>query len=107
MYREAKMGFKEIPHSADWAMRVWAEDLAGLLAESARGLNALAGVQISPDVLAKRTLELDGADDESLLVSFLSELIYIQEQENLAFDRFSIQIIGRRLVAEMSGGRIV
>ena len=27
------MGFEEIPHTADWSIRVWADDLAGLLAE--------------------------------------------------------------------------
>ncbi len=41
------MGYEEIPHTADWSIRVWAEDLAGLLAESARGMNWLAGARVS------------------------------------------------------------
>jgi SHS2 domain-containing protein len=41
------MGYEEIPHTADWSIRVWAEDMPGLLAESARGMNWLAGVKLA------------------------------------------------------------
>ena len=97
------MGFKEIPHTADWSIRVWAEDLPGLLAESARGMNWLAGAELAESPQERRTYEIEGPDGESMLVSFLTELVYYAEQENLGFDDFDIRIKNGRLKAEMGG----
>ncbi len=100
------MGFQEIQHTADWSMRVWADDLASLFAESARGMNFLAGVKLDNQNRVKRQFEAEGPDVESLLVAFLSELVYYQEQENLAFDIFTINV-GKNLRAKMEGARII
>ena len=97
------MGFEEIPHTADWSIRVWADDLAGLLAESARGMNWLAGMELAESPREKRTFEAEGPDGESLLVAFLSELVYYAEQENMGFDNFVIEIKHDRLKVEMEG----
>ncbi len=85
-------GFEEIPHTADWAMSVWAVDLPGLFIEAARGMNALSGVQSGKGPRTRQTFTADAPDPESLLVAFLSELIYTVEQERLVFDEFAIQI---------------
>lgn len=97
------MPFEEIPHTADWALRVWADDLAGLLAESARGMNWLAGAQLADQPRVKRIFETEEPDGESLLVAFLSELVYYAEQENMGFDDFDIQIKNDRLKVELAG----
>ena len=97
------MGFEEIPHTADWALRVWAEDLPGLLAEAARGMNWLAGAELSDGPRRKITFETKSADAESLLVAFLSELVYYAEQENRGFDEFDIRIFDFRLSATLQG----
>ena len=99
--------FEEIPHTADWAMRVTAPDLAGLFAESARGMNALMGIKLAPAPKTHRTINLSAPDVESLLVAFLSELVYTAEQEHLAFDDFEIQVNGQTLQASMDGALIV
>ena len=108
------MGFEEISHTADWSVRVWAEDLPSLFAESARAMNALAGVETATSLVlnhaegprVKRVFESNGPDAESLLVAFLSELVYCQEQENLAFDKFDIQINAEKISASMEGAAI-
>ncbi len=82
------MGFEEISHTADWSARVWAEDLPSLFVEAARAMNSLSGTVIGTGPRVTRTFEAEGPDVESLLVAFLSELVYYQEQENLAFDVF-------------------
>jgi SHS2 domain-containing protein len=97
------MGFKEIPHTADWSLRVWADDLAGLLAESARGMNWLAAVELADSPREKRTFEAEGLDSESLLVAFLSELVYYAEQDNMGFDDFEITLKNDRLKVKMGG----
>ena len=99
-------GFEEIPHTADWAMRVWASDLPSLFAEAARGMNTLMGARPAPGLRVKRTLEIEGPDQESLLVAFLSELLYIQEQEHLVFDKFGIQVSEKGISADLEGASL-
>ena len=101
------MGFEEISHTADWSVRVWADDLPSLFAESARAMNALAGTVTGPGPRLKRTFESEAPDPESLLVAFLSELVYYQEQENLAFKVFDIQLRDGGISMNMEGAPIV
>lgn len=101
------MPFEEISHTADWSLRVWADDLAGLLAESARGMYALANAEPAEGPRVKRELTLDAVDAESLLVAFLEELLYLSESEKLIFDTFSeTKIEGFKLKIEMEGAII-
>lgn len=97
------MGYEEIPHTADWALRAWAPDLPGLLAECARGMNWLSGAELARGPAQRRTFQVQGPDRESLLVAFLSELAYLAEQEGFAFDRFDIRLKGDRLEVDMQG----
>jgi SHS2 domain-containing protein len=99
-------GHEEIPHTADWALRVWAEDLPSLFEEAARGMDELAGRELEPAPRVSRSLELETGDEESLLVAFLSELLYLQEQEHLGFDVYQIEIQAMQLKAQMEGARL-
>jgi SHS2 domain-containing protein len=100
------MGFEEIPHTADWAVRVWADDLPGLLCESARAMNALSGIVLAPHPRIEKIVELEAEDDEARLVALLSELIYRQELEHLAFDEFDISLQNTRMSVRMHGAPI-
>jgi SHS2 domain-containing protein len=97
------MGFEEIPHTADWSIRVWADDLEMLLSESAQGMYWLAGTKLADEPRLTQTFEAEEPDDESFLVAFLSELVYYAEQENLGFDDFDIQVNNGRLKVELGG----
>ena len=101
------MGVEEIPHTADWSIRIWADDLPGLLAESALGMNWLAGAKLADDPRIKKIFEAEEPDGESLLVAFLSELVYYAEQENLGFDDFVIEIKNDTLKVEMQGAPLI
>ena len=101
------MGFEELPHTADWSLRVWAKSLPALFAEAARGMYALSGANQAEGPKVKRTFEAEATDAESLLVAFLSELVYAVEQEHLIFDEFDIQVKGIKLKVEMSGAPIL
>jgi SHS2 domain-containing protein len=100
------MGFEEVSHTADWSARVWAPDLPTLFKEAARAMNSLAGTVIGTNERVSRTLEVEGPDPESLLVAFLSELVYYQEQENLTFDHFDLRVAGQWLKVAMEGAQI-
>ncbi|HEU4745145.1 MAG TPA: archease [Anaerolineales bacterium] len=100
------MGFEEVSHTADWSARVWAPDLPSLFKEAARAMNSLSGTVIGTGERVSKTLEVEGPDVESLLVAFLSELVYYQEQENLTFDVFDLRIAGQWLKVAMEGAEI-
>jgi SHS2 domain-containing protein len=100
------MGFEEIPHTADWAVRVWAADIPGLLAESAHAMNTLAGVITAAAPRLERIFDFEASDPEGVLVYFLSELLFLEEQDNLAFDAFDIVLAGGRVHVRMEGAPI-
>ena len=100
------MGFEEVSHTADWSARVWAPDVPTLFKEAARAMNSLSGTVIGTNGRVSRALEVEGPDLESLLVAFLSELVYYQEQENLTFDDFDLRVAGQWLKVAMEGAQI-
>lgn len=100
------MPFEEIHHTADWSIRVWAKDLPTLFSEAAFGLFAISGITLSETPGVNKEIEIHAPDPESLLVAFLSELIYYAEQENLAFNKITVEIKGGQLVASMTGAPI-
>ena len=100
------MGFEEISHTADWSAHIWADDLPSLFKEAARAMNALSGTVVGKEARVAGRFDTEGPDTESLLVAFLSELLYLQEQEELAFDRFDVRVAGQWLKVEMEGARI-
>ncbi len=97
------MPFEEIQHTADWALRIWAGSLPELFAEAARGMNAISGTQPAPGPSVRRTLETRAPDAESLLVAFLSELVYAAEQDHLVFNAFEIELQENKLKVSMVG----
>jgi len=86
------MPFEELFHTADWSLRVWAADMTNLFVETARGMNALTGFKLAEKPRVRRTFTASAPDAESLLVSFLSELVYFAEQDLLAFDHFTLNL---------------
>lgn len=96
-------GFREIEHTADWALEVWAADLEMLFAQAAAGMYWLMQTSLSGGPRVERALELEAPDVETLLVSFLSDLLYLGETEGLAFDQFDVHLHERSLHALVHG----
>jgi len=86
-----KQGYIEIEHTADWAMHVWAPDLVSLLAQAAIGMYALSQTHLAEDSRLTRKFEIPYQDCESLVVDFLSELLFYGEDEGIGFDSFNIE----------------
>jgi SHS2 domain-containing protein len=99
-------GFREIEHTADWELEVWAPDILALLEQAARGMYALSGTYLEHDAFQTRVLRLPAGDPERLLVSFLSELLWIGEQEGLAFTEFQLKLENDQLLARLKGAPI-
>jgi len=98
-------GFEERPHTADWALDVWALDLPMLFVEAAKGMYALMGVSLGTD-RHHTHLSLSEPDHEALLVSFLSELLFLNESDHLGFDYFQMVFAGSELEVDLQGAAI-
>jgi SHS2 domain-containing protein len=104
---QPEIGFREHSHTADWELEVWAPNLPSLLEQAAHGMYAISGVQLEPGVFQDRTITLQAADAESLLVRFLSELLWLEQDQQLAFDHISIFVNDDyHLSAELHGSTI-
>lgn len=90
-------GYKELSHTADWAVCVWADDLEGLYSTAADAMTALMGIQAGGSSLVSRSFHLQAEDAESLLVAYLSELLYIMELEQLTPARQELKVEARNL----------
>ena len=88
------MGFEEIEHTADHALKVYGKNLKELFISAAQGMTSLMLADISgvSGEIAK-TIKIETIDTESLLVEWLSELAYWAEAEMLVFSTFNIHTI--------------
>lgn len=103
MMDRQQAGFREVEHTADWELQVWAPNLASLLEQAARGMYTLARARLKDGPRQAVSLQVSGLDAESLLVAFLAELLYISEQNGLGFDQFQLELSGYELRAELQG----
>lgn len=99
----SEAGFREVDHTADWALEVWAPTLEGLLEQAARGMYALSRARLAPSPRVRRTFTLPYEDPETLLVDFLNHLLYLGEVEGLGFDTFHLRLEGETLHADLEG----
>jgi SHS2 domain-containing protein len=96
-------GYEEVEHMADWALRVWAPNLSVLFCQAAAGMYALMGVEKHQTKPIQQTLYLEAVDMETLLVSFLSELLYRFEADGLSFNSIELDVQPFFLRAKLEG----
>ena len=99
-------GYRELEHTADWELEIWAPDFSTLLTQAAKGMYSLTDTELNPNDRQTKHIELRAPDQETLLVDFLTELLWLGESEGLAFDTFSISLHDSTLEAELTGAPI-
>jgi len=103
---DENIGYREIEHTADWELHVWAPDLASLLIAAAKGMYELSHTELASGPRQPREFELPFWDRESLMVDFLSELLFFGEDENIAFDAYQLDFDRNHLKVRASGAPI-
>jgi SHS2 domain-containing protein len=113
--------FEEIEHTADLAIKVWGSDIPDLFANAAYGMSCLLAEAVEEEDLeeealeeealeeeadtVRKTIELAAHDVETLLVDWLSELLFLGEQEDVVLTRIDeLHVSGNRLRAIVRGG---
>ncbi|MDD3934592.1 MAG: archease [Methanoculleus sp.] len=96
------MSFEELDHTADVLMRVRGATITEVFSDAGR---ALFHVMYGPceDRGIERQISLAAEDLESLLIDYLSELLFITDVENIVFCTFDVDIQGTRLSAVIRG----
>lgn len=107
MRSTSETGFHEIAHTADWELEVWAPDLLSLLEQAALGMYQLCGAEIGAGARVAHKIELEFNEPETLLVDFLTELIFLSETEQLVFDEFRMEINNNHLTADLVGSTYI
>jgi SHS2 domain-containing protein len=101
------MGFEEVEHTADKALRIFGVDLKELVISAAQGMTRIIAGSLSEiSTEIEKSIDLQALDAESLLVEWLNELAYWAETEMLVFKEFQIsELSTTRLRATVAGGK--
>jgi SHS2 domain-containing protein len=97
-------GFTEIEHTADVSLLVWGQDLTELFVNSANGLACLISDPATVDQVIETSFDLEGYDAETLLVTWLGELLYLYERDGSIFTSFSVAVTPTHLQGTARGG---
>jgi len=90
--------YKIIEHTADVGIEARGKNLEEAFEEAARGMFSIITDGGKIDSKVERRVEIPSEDDEEmLLVDWLSELLYINDVENLVFGDFDVKI-GKKLI---------
>jgi len=99
--------FEEIEHTADIAIRVLGRDLAELFANAAYGMACQLADADGVDLTVESSFELEAYDAETLLVTWLGELLYLGERDECVFTEFDIlEATPTRLRVIVRGGAV-
>jgi len=85
--------YEEIEHTADWALRVRGRNLTDLFSNAACGMLSLLAIEPVPGKAESRSFALKAEDTETLLVSWLEELLYPLEVEGAVVVDFQVEVL--------------
>ena len=86
--------FEVINHTADIGVVAYGANLSQAFTNAARALFSLITEPESVEETLSWDIELEAPDEESLLVEWLNELIYLFDTEHILFRRFEIRELG-------------
>lgn len=99
--------FEIVDHTADVGIIAYGVDISQAFANAARALFSLITELDDVEEFLHRDIELTAPDEESLLVAWLNQLIYLFDTENILFKRFDvIKLNNRRLKARGYGEKV-
>lgn len=92
-------GFEEVDHTADVCLRIWGKTQEDLFRVALQGLYHSSQVTFDQEIVnGIYKKQIEEIDDESLLVSFLSECNHLMQYENSYLIPISIRISQGQLI---------
>ncbi len=99
--------FEIVDHTADVGIIAYGADIKQAFANAARALFSLITELDEVAEVLHRDIELIAPNEESLLVEWLNELIYLFDPENIIFKRFDITELNNTQLKARSYGEKV
>ncbi len=99
--------FEIIEHTADVGIKAYGANMKEAFANAAGGLFSLITELDDVEEVEYRDVEVTAPDQESLLVEWLNELIYLFDVENIIFRRFDITRLNATQLKARSYGQKV
>lgn len=101
--RPRRRPYRQIPHTADLAWRLWGKDLPELFENAGRALSATLTDIRSLRRIETREVSLESSDQEALLVDWLNHLLYLFDIDGFLGRDFQVTA----LTAEHLEARVV
>jgi SHS2 domain-containing protein len=99
--------FEILNHTADVGIIAYGSNTQEAFANAAKGMFSLITELEDIEETEYRDIKLTSSDQESLLVEWLNELIYLFDVENIIFKRFDIkQLSNTNLTARIYGEKV-
>lgn len=99
--------FREIDHTADIGIEVVADDRPTLFERAAWGTFAMLTDVRSVESEESRTVEVEGKNQEDLMVNWLSELNFLHITEHELFSRFKVEEMSDKHLAATVHGEAI
>jgi SHS2 domain-containing protein len=97
-----------ISHTADLGLNVYGESLGKLFENAAQGMCSYLLVPVETKLKFHKEINLNGPDHESLLVSWLNEILYLSYKKNILATSLAVSEISKTLLkAEIWGRKIL
>ena len=100
------MRYEEIDHTADVGIRAYGRTLGELFANAAEGMFSLIAELDTVKPVGEIEIRLTAEDPPTLLLRWLSELLYVHETRHLLFATFDVNAAGGSLRGRARGEAI-
>jgi SHS2 domain-containing protein len=98
--------YEEIDHTADVGIRAHGRTLDELFANAAEGMFSLIADLTAINPVGEVEVRLEADDFPTLLLRWLSELLYLHEMQRLLFSSFEARVVGTSLEGRARGEAI-
>ncbi|MFQ5910381.1 MAG: archease [Thermoplasmata archaeon] len=98
--------FELIGHTADVAVKSYGKDLNEIFANAALGMFNVMTDTSTVERVGEYKVEVESADLESLMVDWLSELLYLFDTQEVFLSGFDLDIEDHKLKASVRGEKL-
>jgi SHS2 domain-containing protein len=98
--------YEEIDHTADVGIRAHGRTVDELFANAAEGMFSLIADLTKVKPVGEVEVRLEAEDLSTLLLRWLSELLYLHETQRLVFSSFEVHVVGTTLDGRARGEAI-
>ncbi|TLZ81690.1 MAG: archease [Methanobacteriota archaeon] len=100
------MRYEEIDHTADVGIRAYGRTVDELFANAAEGMFSFIADLSRVKPVGEVEVRLEADDLPTLLLRWLSELLYVHETQRLLFSSFEVHVVGMSLEGRARGEAI-